>query len=98
MNNATTFKPLPDPQLLAEETADLIAKTIKQESNTENMLAALQLHYETLHKSQEMYIDYLTDFVGKLKTAQQKDKESLSTLKKEVLRHVLDLEKDKNRV
>ena len=98
MQPTNTFMPkLPDPIALADQTSNEIMQTLKSELETESMLSALQNHYDTLHKSQEMYIDYLTEFIQKLKGAQQKDKESLTNLKKEVLRHILDIEKTKKR-
>lgn len=91
----TTFTHTTDPYALADQASAEIMNTLNKEAETEKMLDALQVHYETLHKSQEMYVNYLTEFVQKLKATQQKDKESLSNLKKEVLRHVLDIEKTK---
>ncbi len=95
MQQNTTTQTFPDPQILAKQTATEIMKTIKKRSKTEDMLTALELHYETLHKSQEIYLTYMTEFVKRLKETQQKDVNSLLDLKKEVLRHIMDIEKDK---
>lgn len=86
------------PQALADQTLLTITNTLNRDIEGENVLTALQIHYETLHKSQQMYIDYLTEFIAKLKETQQRDTSSLSTLKKEVLRHILDMEKTKKHV
>lgn len=84
-----------NPDDLAKEASQEIFATLKQEAETRGILSALQTHYDTLNKSQEMYIDYLTELVQKLKETQNQDKTSLSNLKKEVLRHILDTEKAK---
>ncbi len=82
-----------DPKTFAQTTADEIVKAAKDQDENEDMLAALQTHYDTLHSNQQMYISYLTEFVDKLKHVQQADKESFTNLKKEVIKHVLDSEK-----
>lgn len=82
-----------DPKTFAKTTADEIIKAAEDQNDNENMLAALQEHYNTLHTNQQMYIDYLTEFVERLKTVQKSDKESFTKLKKEVIKHVLDSEK-----
>ncbi len=92
MNNTQ----LPDPKTLAQNTLTEIEETLKQETlNETNILDALQDHYTTLQKNQELYIDYLTEFIDKLKKTQHQDKESLAQLKKQVLKHVLSKEKTK---
>lgn len=85
----------PTTQTLADQTTADIMQAIKKETEPTGVLTALELHYETLHKSQEMYIEYMTEFIARLKETQRKDKDSLSNLKKEVLRHILDMEKTK---
>jgi hypothetical protein len=87
---------LPDPQTLAEETMQEIEKSLKvSASNETDILDALQDHYTTLQKNQELYIEYLTEFIDRLKKTQHQDKESLAQLKKQVLKHVLSKEKTK---
>ncbi len=93
MNNTQTI----DPQKLAQKTVQQIKETVEEEQQTKGMLDALQGHYETLYKNQKLYIDYLTELVEKLKDVQKADKESFSALKKEVIKHVLDSEKKKNK-
>lgn len=87
--NSTTF----DPKTFAKITADEIVEAAETQGENENMLEALQNHYNTLHNNQQMYISYLTEFVEKLKHVQTSDKESFTKLKKEVIKHVLDSEK-----
>lgn len=77
-----------NPQDLAQKTTREIMDSLKP-NNTEDILAALQKHYDVLNKTQEMYIEFLTGFVDNLKHLQRKDKESLDDLKKQVLTHVL---------
>ncbi|MFA7355326.1 MAG: hypothetical protein WCZ70_11975 [Sulfurimonadaceae bacterium] len=90
MNNTQ----LPDPKTLAQNTLSEIEETLKQDAlNETNILDALQSHYATLQKNQELYIDYLTEFIDRLKKTQHQDKESLAQLKKQVLKHVLSKEK-----
>ncbi len=85
---------IPDPQALAKQTLVEIETSFKRQSKEEtNILDALQEHYTTLESNQQLYINYLTEFVEKLKTTQHKDKESLALLKKQVLKHVLQSEK-----
>lgn len=86
----TTF----DPQKLAEETLAEFETTFKKSVTLEtDILDSLQQHYTTLESNQKLYIDYLSEFVEKIKTAQHTDKESLAQLKKQVLKHVLQSEK-----
>ena len=83
-----------DPQTLAKQTLDEIEESIKKDTqDEENILEALQKHYTTLENNQELYINYLTEFIEKLKLTQHADKESLAQLKKQVLKHVLQSEK-----
>jgi hypothetical protein len=77
-----------NPQDLAQKTTQEIMDSLKP-NNTEDILAALQKHYDVLNKTQEIYIEFLTGFVDNLKHLQRKDKESLDDLKKQVLTHVL---------
>ena len=86
-----------DPQTIAQQTVQQIKNTVEEEAQTKGMLDALQGHYETLYRNQKLYIDYLTELVDKLKDVQKADKESFSALKKEVIKHVLDSEKKKNK-
>lgn len=76
------------PKDLAQQTADDIVKNLKSDSN-DVVLDALQRHYEVLSKTQQLHIDFLSDFIKNLKTLQNKDKESFDGLKQEVLSHVL---------
>lgn len=86
----TTF----DPKKLAEQTLDEIEDSFKKTKEEEtDILTALQDHYTTLESNQQLYINYLSEFVEKLKTTQHQDKESLAQLKKQVLKHVLQAEK-----
>jgi hypothetical protein len=90
MNNTQ----LPDPQTLAQNTLQEIEQTIMQDKmNETNILEALENHYKTIQSNQELYIDYLTEFIDRLKKTQHQDKESLAQLKKQVLKHVLSKEK-----
>lgn len=85
---------LPDPKTLAQNTLQEFEESFKEQAlNETNILDALQEHYTTLQKNQELYIDYLTEFIDKLKKTQHQDKESLAQLKKQVLKHVLSKEK-----
>ncbi|MES2985904.1 MAG: hypothetical protein V4686_02125 [Patescibacteria group bacterium] len=86
----TTF----DPQTLAKQTLDELENSFKKDTAVEtNILDALQEHYTTLESNQRLYVNYLTEFIEKLKTTQHADKESLAQLKKQVLKHVLQTEK-----
>ncbi len=76
------------PKDLAQKTADDIAKNLEPDK-TAGVLDALQLHYEVLNKTQQMQIDFLSEFIKNLKTLQNKDKESLDKLKQQVLSQVL---------
>lgn len=81
---------LPDPKTLAQNTLREVEESFKQDSiNETNVLNALQEHYTTLQKNQQLYIDYLTEFIDRIKKTQHQDKESLAQLKKQVLKHVL---------
>lgn len=83
-----------NPQALAEQTIAEIETSFKRKTIEEtDILDALQEHYTTLEANQRMYINYLSEFVEKLKTTQHADKESLAQLKKQVLKHVLQSEK-----
>lgn len=55
----------------------------------EDVLAALQNHYDVLNKTQQLYIDFLTEYIDNLKKLQQKDRASLDELKQKVLQHIL---------
>ncbi len=77
-----------NPQDLAQKTADDIVKNLEPDTSA-GVLDALQLHYEVLNKTQQMHIDFLSEFIKNLKTLQSKDKESLDGLKQQVLTHVL---------
>lgn len=76
------------PKDLAQKTSEDIIKNLKSD-DTEDILSALQRHYDISNKTQELHIEYLSDFIKNLKTLQHKDKESLDNLKKQVLSHVL---------
>jgi len=78
-----------NPQDLAKKTTDDIIKNLKTD-NTDDVLNALQMHYDILNKTQEMHIEYLSEFIKNLKNLQHKDKESLDNLKQQVLSHVLN--------
>ncbi len=78
-----------NPQDLAKKTTDDIIKNLKTD-NTDNVLDALQMHYDILNKTQELHIEYLSEFIKNLKNLQHKDKESLDKLKQQVLSHVLN--------
>jgi ATP-dependent protease HslVU (ClpYQ) ATPase subunit len=73
---------------LAELTADEIVKNLNQESS-EDILQSLQKHYDIVNKTQELHIEFLTEFVKNIKELKKQDKESLDNLKKQVLSHVL---------
>jgi hypothetical protein len=75
-------------QDLAQQTADDIVNNLKTNSSDE-ILDALKTHYEVLNRTQQMHIDFLSEFIKNLKNLQTKDKESLDNLKKQVLSHVL---------
>jgi hypothetical protein len=78
-----------NPQDLAKKTTDDITKNLKTD-NTDDVLNALQMHYDILNKTQEMHIEYLSEFIKNLKNLQHKDKESLDNLKQQVLSHILN--------
>jgi len=75
-------------QDLAQKTADNIVSSLKSDS-ADDVLNALQLHYDVLNRTQQMHIEFLSGFIQNLKNLQQKDKESLDGLKQQVLSHVL---------
>lgn len=78
-----------NPQDLAKKTTDDIIKNLKTD-NTGDVLNALQMHYDILNKTQELHIEYLSEFIKNLKNLQHKDRESLDKLKQQVLSHVLN--------
>lgn len=77
------------PKDLAKKTTDDIVKSLKTD-DTDSVLNALQTHYDVLNKSQELHIEFLSEFIKNLKNIQHKDKESLDNLKQQVLSHVLN--------
>lgn len=81
------------PNDLAQKTADDIVKKLEPNAGSE-VLSALQLHYEVLNKTQQLHIDFLSEFIKNIKTLQNKDKESLDSLKQQVLTHVLQNQKN----
>lgn len=81
------------PNDLAQKTADDIVKKLEPNAGNE-VLSALQLHYEVLNKTQQLHIDFLSEFIKNIKTLQNKDKESLDSLKQQVLTHVLQNQKN----
>jgi hypothetical protein len=78
-----------NPQDLAKKTTDDIIKSLKTD-DTDDVLGALQMHYDVLNKTQELHIEFLSEFIKNLKNLQHKDKESLDNLKQQVLSHVLN--------
>ena len=74
-----------NPKDLAQKTADDIVKNLEPDSN-DSVLYALQLHYDVLNRTQQMHIDFLSEFIKNLKNLQTKDKESLDALKQQVLK------------
>ena len=82
------------PKDLADKTSNDVINNLKSD-NTEDILSALQNHYDILNKTQQIQIDFLTEFVKNLKTLQRKDTESLDNLKKQVLSHVLKNQSNK---
>jgi hypothetical protein len=78
-----------NPQDLAKKTTDDIVKNLKTD-NTNDILNALQMHYDILNKTHELHIEYLSEFIKNLKNLQHKDRESLDRLKQQVLSHVLN--------
>lgn len=95
MHTNTTI-PILDPVSLAQKTTSQIEEAVNEENESKGMLDALQAHYDTMYRNQKLYVDYLTELVDRLKEVQKGDKESFSTLKKEVIKHVLDSEKKRN--
>ncbi|MES2623455.1 MAG: hypothetical protein V4576_03540 [Patescibacteria group bacterium] len=86
-----------DPQALAKQTLTEIETSFKKQDEETNILSALQDHYSTLERNQRLYIEYLTEFIDKLKHAQHTDTESLAQLKKQVLKHILQNEKARSK-
>lgn len=83
-----------NPQALAQQMVSEFETSFTQKAVEEiDILDALQEHYNTLETNQRLYINYLSEFIEKLKTSQLQDKESLAQLKKQVLKHVLQSEK-----
>jgi hypothetical protein len=78
-----------NPKDLAKKTTDDIIKNFKSD-NTDDVLGALQMHYDILNKTQELHIEFLSEFIKNIKNLQHKDKESLDNLKQQVLSHVLN--------
>ncbi len=78
-----------NPQDLAQKAADDVIRNT-QPDEAENVIGALQKHYDVLNKTQEIHIEFLSEFIKNLKNLQQRDKESLDNLKKQVLSHVLN--------
>jgi hypothetical protein len=83
------------PKDLANKTSDEVIANLKSDNNTDDVLRTLQNHYDVLNKTQQMHIDFLSEFVKNLKTLQKKDTESLDNLKKQVLSHVLKNQSNK---
>jgi hypothetical protein len=83
------------PKDLANKTSDEVIANLKSDNNTDDVLRTLQNHYDVLNKTQQMHIDFLSEFVKNLKTLQKKDMESLDNLKKQVLSHVLKNQSNK---
>lgn len=82
------------PKDLADKTSNDVMNNLKSD-NAEDILSALQNHYDILNKTQQIQIDFITEFVKNLKTLQRKDAESLDNLKKQVLSHVLKNQSNK---
>jgi hypothetical protein len=82
------------PKDLANKTSNDVINNLKSDT-TEGILHTLQNHYDVLNKTQQMHIDFLSEFVKNLKTLQKKDMESLDNLKKQVLSHVLKNQSNK---
>ena len=74
---------------LAKQTADQLMKVLEPKE-ADNILSSLQNHYDVLNRTQEMQIEFLTEFIKNLKNLQQQNKESLDFLKQRVLHHVLN--------
>ncbi len=74
---------------LAKQTADQLMKELEPKE-ADNILSSLQNHYNVLNKTQELQIEFLTEFIKNLKNLQQQNKESLDFLKQRVLHHVLN--------
>lgn len=78
-----------NPKDLAKKTTDDIIKNLKT-GTSDDVLGALQTHYDILNKTQELHIEFLSEFIKNIKKLQHKDKESLDNLKQQVLSHVLN--------
>lgn len=78
-----------DQQTLVQKTTDDLMKELENNSQ-DNILDSLQNHYNILNKTQELQIQFLTEFIKNLKHLQQQNKESLDFLKQRVLHHVLN--------
>jgi len=76
------------PQDIATQTTDDIMKKMDTDT-TDNLLNSLQNHYDVLNKTQELQIEFLSEFIKNLKHLQNQNKESLDFLKQRVLNHVL---------
>ena len=74
---------------LAKQTTDQLMKELEPKE-ADNILSSLQNHYDVLNRTQEMQIEFLTEFIKNLKNLQQQNKESLDFLKQRVLHHVLN--------
>ena len=83
------------PKDLANKTSDEVIANLKSDNNTDDVLRTLQNHYDVLNKTQQMHIDFLSEFVKNLKTLQKNDMESFDNLKKQVLSHVLKNQSNK---
>lgn len=76
-------------QDVAQQTADDIIKNLETEETPDDIMNALQRHYDVLNRTQQMHIEFLSEFITNLKQLQTKDKESLDNLKQKVLKQVL---------
>ena len=78
-----------NPQDLAKKTTDEIMNNLDTENDADSILNSLRSHYEVLNKTQELQIEFLSEFVKNIKHLHKKDKDSLDFLKQRVLTHVL---------
>lgn len=78
-----------NPKDLAKQAADQMMQDLST-NNDKNILDSLQNHYDVLNRTQELQIEFLTEFIKNLKHLQQQNKESLDFLKQRVLNHVLN--------
>lgn len=76
------------PKDLAQKTTDQLMKDLEKDT-ADNILDSLQNHYNVLNRTQELQIEFLTEFIKNLKHLQNQNKESLDFLKQRVLNHVL---------